>query len=134
MIAWSIEGVLKSGCFDCILVSTVDLEIANIAKAHGVGLPFFRSKELSDDHAGITPVIAHAAPWSSESVIFATQGVEMFQRGHFSTRLLDLKKAWHGAAQLFGGMPVSRWESVDQILYLCTLVFIKAGNSNIYVA
>jgi CMP-N-acetylneuraminic acid synthetase len=32
LIAWSIEGALKSGSFDYILVSTVDLEIANIAK------------------------------------------------------------------------------------------------------
>jgi len=89
MIAWLVEVGLKSGCFDRILVRTVDLEIANIAKAHVVKVPFIGSKELSDDHAGITSVIAHAAPWSSESVISATPGVEMFQWGHFNTRLLD---------------------------------------------
>jgi hypothetical protein len=58
----------------------------------------------------MTPVIAHAARWSSLCVISETQGVEMFQQGHFNTRLLDLEEAWHDAGQLFGGVPVSRWE------------------------
>lgn len=73
MIAWSIDVALKSGCFDRVLVSTDDLEIANVAKAHGAEVPFIRPKELSDDHTGITPVIAHAARWQSESGISATQ-------------------------------------------------------------
>ncbi len=66
MIAWSIEAALKSNCFDRIIVSTDDQEIANIAKEYGADVPFIRSSELSDDHAGTTPVIKQAIQWLNE--------------------------------------------------------------------
>lgn len=68
MIAWSIEAALQSGCFDHIVVSTDDAEIAEVARQHGAQVPFMRSAELSDDHTGTTAVIAHAINW------FAAQG------------------------------------------------------------
>ena len=68
MIAWSIEAALQSGCFDQIVVSTDDAEIAEIARQHGAQVPFMRPAELSDDHTGTTAVIAHAINW------FAAQG------------------------------------------------------------
>lgn len=63
MIAWSIEAAKNSGCFDQIVVSTDDEEIANIAKAFGATLPFIRPQSLSDDHTGTIPVIQHATQW-----------------------------------------------------------------------
>lgn len=63
MIAWSIEAALQSGCFDQIVVSTDDAEIAEIARQHGAQVPFVRPAELSDDHTGTTAVIAHAINW-----------------------------------------------------------------------
>lgn len=66
MIAWSIEAALKSDCFDRILVSTDDVEIADVAKAEGAEVPFLRPPELSDDHAGTLPVIAHAVNWQNQ--------------------------------------------------------------------
>lgn len=63
MIAWSIEAAQKSGCFDNIIVSTDDDEIAEIARAYGATVPFKRPRHLADDHTGTTPVIAHAADW-----------------------------------------------------------------------
>lgn len=60
MIAWSIEAARESGCFERIVVSTDDAEIAEVARAHGAEVPFVRPAELSDDHAGTIPVIAHA--------------------------------------------------------------------------
>jgi len=63
MIAWSIEAALASGCFDAVVVSTDDAEIAEVAKAHGASVPFMRPAELSDDHTGTIPVIAHAVRW-----------------------------------------------------------------------
>ena len=65
MIAWSIAAAHASGCFDRIIVSTDDAEIAEIAKAHGAEAPFMRPPELSDDHTGTTPVIAHAVAWQN---------------------------------------------------------------------
>jgi pseudaminic acid cytidylyltransferase len=63
MIAWSIRAAAESGCFDRIVVSTDDAEIAEVARAHGAEVPFMRPPELSDDHTGTVPVIAHAVRW-----------------------------------------------------------------------
>lgn len=63
MIAWSIEAALQSGCFDQVVVSTDDAEIAEVARQHGATVPFMRPAELSDDHAGTTAVMAHAIDW-----------------------------------------------------------------------
>ena len=66
MIAWSIEAAQKSNCFDRIIVSTDDEEIAEIAKKYGAEAPFIRPAELSDDHAGTIPVIKQAIEWLNE--------------------------------------------------------------------
>lgn len=63
MIAWSIEVALQSGCFDQIVVSTDDAEIAEVARQYGAQVPFMRPAELSDDHTGTTAVIAHGIEW-----------------------------------------------------------------------
>ena len=63
MITWSIEAALQSGCFDQIVVSTDDAEIAEIARQCGAQVPFMRPAELSDDHTGTTAVMAHAIDW-----------------------------------------------------------------------
>jgi N-acylneuraminate cytidylyltransferase len=60
MIAWSIEAALASGCFDRVLVSTDDEQIASIAREYGAEVPFMRPAHLSDDHAGTIAVIQHA--------------------------------------------------------------------------
>ena len=65
MIAWSIAAAKESGCFDRIIVSTDDGEIAEVAKAHGAEVPFTRPLELSDDYTGTIPVIAHAIDWQN---------------------------------------------------------------------
>jgi pseudaminic acid cytidylyltransferase len=67
MIAWSIKAALKSRCFDRIIVSTDDAEIAQVAQAFGAEVPFVRPPELSDDHTGTIPVIAHAIDWQSHN-------------------------------------------------------------------
>ncbi|MCH8533398.1 MAG: pseudaminic acid cytidylyltransferase [Balneolaceae bacterium] len=60
IIAWSIEAALDSNCFDRIIVSTDDMEIAEIATRYGAEVPFIRKPELSDDYTGTQPVIADA--------------------------------------------------------------------------
>lgn len=60
MIAWSIEAAIQSGCFEQIIVSTDDQEIAAIAKSYGASVPFIRPAELSDDFTPTIPVIKHA--------------------------------------------------------------------------
>lgn len=66
MIAWSIEAAQASGCFDQIIVSTDDAEIADLARQWGADVPFLRPAKLADDFAGTTPVVAHAVRWYLE--------------------------------------------------------------------
>jgi pseudaminic acid cytidylyltransferase len=92
IIGWSIAAARDSGCFDRIIVSTDDAEIAEVARALGAKVPFVRPPELSDDHAGTIPVIAHAIEWhrragfqpSSVCCIYATApfvGAEDLRQG-----------------------------------------------------
>lgn len=60
MVAWSIQAALQCGCFDRVVVSTDDEEIAEVARTHGAETPFVRPAELSGDHVGTMPVVAHA--------------------------------------------------------------------------
>lgn len=73
MIAWSIRAAIKSQCFDRILVSTDDIEISEVAKAHGADVPFIRPSNISDDHTGTIPVIAHAIEWQNQHSEAATE-------------------------------------------------------------
>ena len=71
IIAYSIEAAKKSECFDKVIVSTDDEEIANIARNLGAEIPFMRPKNLSDDHSTTMDVIRHAQDWyeaNSESI------------------------------------------------------------------
>lgn len=63
MIVWSIEAAFASQCFDRVIVSTDDSEIAEIAKTAGACVPFMRPEALSGDHTATIPVIAHAIEW-----------------------------------------------------------------------
>lgn len=65
MIAWSIDAAIKSECFDRIIVSTDDKEIAAIAKRYGAEIPFMRPAQLADDYTGTTAVISHAIDWQN---------------------------------------------------------------------
>lgn len=67
MIAWPIEAARESGCFDHIVVSTDDEEIARIALGYGAEVPFSRPAELSDDHTATRPVVIHAI-WEAEKL------------------------------------------------------------------
>lgn len=63
MIAWSIEAARASDCFDRIIVSTDDADIAAVARAAGADVPFVRPPELSGDLVATVPVICHALQW-----------------------------------------------------------------------
>lgn len=57
VIAYSIESAKKAGCFDEIMVSTDDHEIAEVAQKYGASVPFFRSPQTSDDYSSTTDVL-----------------------------------------------------------------------------
>lgn len=60
MIAWSIQTARACGCFDRVIVSTDDEEIAEVAREFGAEVPFMRPGQLADDHTATRPVINHA--------------------------------------------------------------------------
>jgi pseudaminic acid cytidylyltransferase len=57
IIKYSIDAALRSNCFDEVMVSTDDHEIAEIAVRYGAKVPFFRSMVNSDDHSGTAEVL-----------------------------------------------------------------------------
>lgn len=63
IVAWSIETALASGCFQEVVVSTDDAEIAEVARTFGATTPFARPAELANDTVATLPVIAHAVQW-----------------------------------------------------------------------
>lgn len=58
VIAYSIEAALTSGCFDEVMVSTDDEEIAHVAVSLGASVPFMRSERTADDFATTADVIS----------------------------------------------------------------------------
>ncbi|MGA1824432.1 MAG: pseudaminic acid cytidylyltransferase [bacterium] len=70
IIAYSIESALKSNLFQEVMVSTDSREIAVIAQSYGARVPFFRSKEKSDDHAGLFEVALEVLTRYEEKKIF----------------------------------------------------------------
>lgn len=57
IIKYSIDAALQSGCFDEVMVSTDDSEIAEFAKSCGAKVPFIRSEKNADDHSTTADVL-----------------------------------------------------------------------------
>jgi CMP-N,N'-diacetyllegionaminic acid synthase len=58
LIVWTIESALRSSMLGGVVVSTDDLEIAEIARRAGAHVPFVRPAELAEDHSpGLGPVL-----------------------------------------------------------------------------
>ncbi len=58
IIAYAIEAALESGLFDQVIVSTDDVQIAEIARNFGAETPFLRSAQNSNDTATTADVIS----------------------------------------------------------------------------
>ena len=57
IIKYSIEAAIESGIFDEIMVSTDDIEIAEISLKYGAKVPFLRSQKNSDDFSTTADVL-----------------------------------------------------------------------------
>lgn len=60
LIHYTIEQALNSQYLDKIIVSTDDINIANISKKCGADVPFLRPNELANDNAKTIDVVLHA--------------------------------------------------------------------------
>lgn len=93
-ICWSIDAARDSGLFDHIIVTTDDEEIAAVAREAGAEVPFVRPPELSNDFAGTTEVVAHAASWV-EQHWERPQAVCCIYAAAPFVRASDLRAAWN---------------------------------------
>ena len=93
MIAWSIEAAKACGCFDRVLVSTDDQEIADTAQQWGAEVPYMRPPELSDDYTGTIPVIRHAIEWLQKNEGAVDYACCIYATAPFVTTQ-DLQKGW----------------------------------------
>jgi N-acylneuraminate cytidylyltransferase len=59
MITWTIEAALESNCFDRVLVSTDDRNIATVSQDYGAEVPFLR-KEYNDDISAVSLATCYA--------------------------------------------------------------------------
>lgn len=57
ILAYSVEAAVASGVFDRVMVSTDDEEIADIGRAWGAEVPFFRSEKTANDYASTSDVL-----------------------------------------------------------------------------
>lgn len=57
IISYSIEVVEKCNIASELMVSTDDDEIAKVAESYGAKVPFFRSTDTSNDHAGVAEAL-----------------------------------------------------------------------------
>ncbi len=73
IIAWSIEAAQLSNCFDRVIVSTDDEEIADVAKQYRAEVPFIRPPSLSDDYTGTIPVVRHSIEWFNQHSVCPDQ-------------------------------------------------------------
>ena len=58
MIDYAISVAKELALFSKVIVSTDDIEVAEIVRDLGAEVPFLRSDDLSDDHTPTVPVIA----------------------------------------------------------------------------
>jgi N-acylneuraminate cytidylyltransferase len=58
IIAYSIEAAIAAGCFDEVMVSTDDEEIAQVARTHGAQVPFLRTAATANDFSGTAEVLS----------------------------------------------------------------------------
>lgn len=70
IIKFSIEAALNAGCFEEVMVSTDDYEIAEIAKSYGASVPFFRSPKNSDDFSTTSDVLLEVLNYYNSLNIF----------------------------------------------------------------
>jgi len=108
MIAWSIETARKSGCFERILVSTDDEEIAAVAREYGAEAPFLRPGELADDYTPMRAVVRHALEWA----LMNWGPVEAFCNIYPTAPMLSPATLIEGMALVTGGRFRAAWAMV----------------------
>lgn len=67
MIAWTIESALQAGSLSRVIVTTDDVEIAEVSRRLGVEVPFLRPEDLASDRATSVDVVLHMLDWLKQN-------------------------------------------------------------------
>jgi N-acylneuraminate cytidylyltransferase len=118
MMTWSVEAAVASGCFDVIMVSTDDDEIAEQAQRAGAQVPFRRSARTSDDHATTSDVLTEVLAEFSASgqtfhaacCLYAT--APFVQAGHLVAGLQRLDESGAGVVMPVVPFDYPIWRSL----------------------
>ncbi|WP_029688939.1 acylneuraminate cytidylyltransferase family protein [Thermoanaerobacter sp. A7A] len=95
LIAYTIEAALQVDFIDKVIVSTDDLEIAQISREYGAEVPFLRPYELATDEAKSIDVILHAMDWMEKehgafNLILLLQPTSPFRNSEDIKTALDI--------------------------------------------
>lgn len=71
LIAYSIAAGLAADSITRVIVSTDDVEIAEISRGYGAETPFIRPDEFSQDSTPDLPVFIHALSWLSDNEAYS---------------------------------------------------------------
>lgn len=93
-IAYPIAAAIGSGCFDRVIVSTDDDEIADVALQHGAQVPFRRPAALADDHTTTLAVVQHAIDSIASQQAQPVQWVCCIYATALFVQPDDLRRGW----------------------------------------
>jgi len=87
LLDWTADAALRSGVIDRAILSTDDDEIADAGEALGLGVPFRRPPDLSDDGAPMLGVMQHGlaalrADGDDVEAVVLLQPTSPFRRPH----------------------------------------------------
>lgn len=78
LIEHTIDAV-EDCALDRVILSTEDARIADVARAHGIEVPFMRPAELARDETPHLPVIQHAVKWLADHSNYHPDAVVILQ-------------------------------------------------------
>ena len=79
LLAYTCEAAIGSGLLTRTLLSTDSREIADVGKAYGVEVPFFRPDNISGDATPSIDVVLHALDWLQEHDGWVPDAVVLLQ-------------------------------------------------------
>jgi pseudaminic acid cytidylyltransferase len=92
IIAYSISAAQESKCFDEVMVSTDDPEIAELARKYGASVPFLRSERTSGDTVGLAEVLLEVLQQYKQAGLSFDLAACVLATAPFVTSI-DLRKA-----------------------------------------
>ena len=111
LISYTIDAAKRSSVVSRLILSTDDVEIAEVGKRYGAEVPFMRPKELAEDKTPTLPVLQHAVSWLRDNENYTPEYIMLLQP------TCPLRQAFHirEAAELVEKVQLDSIVSVAEI-------------------